>query len=57
MTLDLRHLPLTLTVSNAVLGTVSEKGAPYDLSLAVLVRDQHDRLLTNAGKRIRAFVP
>jgi VWFA-related protein len=53
----LRHLPLTLTISNAVLGTVSERGAPYDLSLAVLVRDQHDRLLTNAGKRIRAFVP
>jgi hypothetical protein len=48
---------LTLTISNAVLGTVSERGAPYDLSLAVLVRDQHDRLLTNAGKRIRAFVP
>jgi len=57
MTRGSRHLPLTLTVSNAVLGTVSEKGAPYDLSLAVLVRDQHDRLLTNAGKRIRAFVP
>jgi len=52
-----RHLPLTLTVSNAVLGTSTEKGAPFDLSIAVLVRDQHDRLLTNEGKRIRAMVP
>ena len=52
-----RHLPLTLTISNAVLGTASEKGVPYDLSIAVLVRDQHDRLLTNEGKRIRSFVP
>jgi len=52
-----RHLPLTLTISNAVLGTLTEKGASYDLSIAVLVRDQHDRLLTNEGKRVRALVP
>jgi VWFA-related protein len=52
-----RHLPLTLTISNAALGTVSEKGAPCDLSIAILVRDQHDRLLTNEGKRVRAMVP
>src|SRR6266446_3855902 len=51
-----RHFPLAITVSGEVLGIVSDKGAPYDLSIAVLVRDQNGKIVTSAGKRVHAMV-
>ena len=53
----MRHFPFSLTVSGEVLGATSDKGAPYDLSLAVLVRDQDGKTKTAVGKRIRGFIP
>lgn len=53
----MRHFPFSLTVSGGVLGATSDKGAPYDLSIAVLVRDQDGKSRTAVGKRVRDFIP
>jgi VWFA-related protein len=51
------HFPFALTVSGGVLGATSDKGAPYDLSIAVLVLDQDGKRRTAAGKRVRDLIP
>jgi VWFA-related protein len=53
----IRHFPFSVTVSGTVLGAPSGKGAPYDLSIAVLVRDQDGKTKTAVGKRVRDFIP
>jgi hypothetical protein len=53
----MRHFPFSLKVSSSVLGTISDRGAPYDLSISVLVRDQDGKILTAVGKRLRNLIP
>jgi VWFA-related protein len=52
-----RRFPFSLTVSGSILGTVSDKGAPYDISIAVLVRGQDGKIASAVGKRVRDFIP
>ncbi len=51
-----RHFPLVLNVSSAALGTASDKGTPYDLSVAVLVREQDGKIVSSTSNRVRAVV-
>lgn len=53
----IEHFPFSVKVSGAVFGTTTEKGAPYDLSIAVLVRDQEGAFESPFGKRLRGTVP
>ena len=53
----IRHYPFSLKVSSALLGTPTEKGAPYDLTVAILVHDQDAKFDTPVGKRLRGTVP
>jgi VWFA-related protein len=52
-----RHIPFTVTASGTILNVTADKGAPYDLTIGVLVRDQDGRFKSPAGKRIRGVVP
>jgi VWFA-related protein len=49
----MRHFPFAVTVSGSVLGMPSDKGIPYDISIAVLTRDQNGKITYPAGKRVR----
>lgn len=53
----IEHFPFSVKVSDAVFGTTTDKGAPYDLSIAVLVRDQDGAFESPIGKRLRGTVP
>lgn len=53
----IKHFPLSVKVSSAVLGTASETGAPYDLTIAILVRDEDGTFASPFGKRLRGIVP
>lgn len=53
----IKHFPLSVKVSSTVLGTASEAGAPYDLTIAILVRDQDGAFASPFGKRLRGTVP
>lgn len=53
----IRHHPFSVKVSSALLGTMMENGAPFDMSIAVLVRDQDGKFGTPFGKRLRGTVP
>ena len=53
----IRHFPFSIKVSGALLGAASEKGAPYDMSIAILVRDQDGKFDAPVGKRLRGTVP
>ena len=53
----IRHCPFSIKVSNALLETVSEKGAPYDLTLAILVLNQDGKFASPVEKRLRGTVP
>jgi VWFA-related protein len=52
-----RHVPFGLTIAGSVIGAVSYKGAPYDISVAVVVRDQDGKIISAVGKRIKGSVP
>lgn len=53
----IKHFPLSVKVSSAVLGTASEAGAPYDLTIAILVREEDGTFVSPFGKRLRGTVP
>lgn len=53
----IRHCPFSIKLSSDLLGPVSEKGAPYDLSLAILVRNQDGKFDSPAQKRLKGTVP
>ena len=52
-----RHCPFSVKFSPDTLGPVSEKGAPYDLTLAILVLNQDGRFDSPVQKRLRGTVP
>jgi VWFA-related protein len=52
-----RQFPFSLVVPGALLGTLSNKDASYDLTFAVLVLDQDGRFKSPAGVRLRGIVP
>ena len=51
------QFPFSLVVSGALLGTPSDKGESYDLTIAVLVIDQDGRFNSPVGTRLRGIVP
>jgi hypothetical protein len=53
----IRHYPFSVKVSSALLGAATEKGAPYDMTIAILVRDQDGEFDAPLGKRLRGAVP
>lgn len=53
----IRHYPFSVKVSSALLGAATEKGAPYDMTIAILVRDQDGKFDAPLGKRLRGAVP
>lgn len=53
----IKHFPLSVKVSSAVLGTASEAGAPYDLTIAILVREEDGTFVSPFGKRLSGTVP
>lgn len=53
----IRHHPFSVKVSSALLGTMTEKGTPFDMSIAILVRDQDGKFDTPMGKRLRGTLP
>lgn len=52
----IKHFRLSVKVSSAVLGTASEAGAPFDLTIAILVREQDGTFVSPFGKRLRGTV-
>lgn len=52
----MRRFPFALTVSGA-LGRPSDKGAPYDISVAVLASNQDGEFKSPAESRVRGVVP
>jgi hypothetical protein len=52
----MRHFPFALTVSGA-LGRPSDKGAPYDISVAVLASNQDGEFKSPVESRVRGVVP
>ena len=54
---SVRHRPFSVKLSSDTLGPVSEKGAPYDLTLAILVLNQDGRFESPVQKRLRGTVP
>lgn len=54
---NIKHCPLSVKVSSAVLGTASEAGAPYDLTIAILVREEDGTFVSPSGRRLRGTVP
>src|SRR5215472_1561916 len=52
-----RHYPFSVKVSSALLGTATEKGAPFDMTIAILVRDQDGKFDAPIGKRLRGTLP
>lgn len=53
----IRHYPFFIRVSSALLGAATEKGAPYDMTIAILVRDQDGKFDVPVGKRLRGAAP
>jgi hypothetical protein len=53
----IRPYPFSIKVSSALLGAATEKGAPYDMTIAILVRDQDGKFDVPVGKRLRGAVP
>ena len=52
-----RHHPFSIKVSRALLGAATEKGAPYDMTVAILVRDQDGKFGAPVEKRLRGAIP
>jgi VWFA-related protein len=52
-----RHFPFTVTAFGTILNATAEEGAPYDLTIGVLVRDQDGKVKSRAGKRLKGTVP
>ncbi len=53
----IRRFPFSVTLPGTVIGTPSGQGAPYDLTIAVLVRDPDGRSQSPMGTRLRGTVP
>ena len=53
----IHHYPFSVKVSSAILGTATEKGVPFDMTIAILVRDQDGEFDAPIGKRLRGTVP
>ena len=53
----IRHYPFSIKVTSALLGATTEKGAPYDMTIAILARDQDGKFDRPVGKRLRGTVP
>lgn len=53
---SVRRFPFSVTVPGALLGAPRDMGAPYDLTIGVLVRDQDGKAQPPIGKRLRGVV-
>jgi len=47
-----RHFPFSLVTSGAVLSPARDGRASYDLSVLVLVKDQHGKIVSTIAKRL-----
>jgi len=53
----IRRFPFSVTLPGTLIGAPSSQGAPYDLTIAVLVRDPDGRSQSPLGTRLRGTVP